>query len=289
MVSKKLIVAAIGIVIILALFGGYFTLTKFMPAAEAGDIVKINYILKLENGSVIDTNLQNVAEENGLFNEQRTYEPMQITVNASQVIPGFDKALIGMREGQTKTVTVQPADAYGEYKIESVGNISRTFEYDRTISTDTSPVPIPLDAFKEHFGVEAKKGDIVKDAQSGYDIKVLDTNEENATVIVAYHIGQVIQVQTTGFNATVISIGANKVTFRQDPPESAEKAYGKVTYEVTPTKIIETVDVQVGDKVPYGIITEVNDDYILMDMNHPLAGKTLVFTITMVNVMKPAA
>jgi len=289
LVSKKLIVAAIGIVIILALFGGYFTLTKFMPAAEAGDIVKINYILKLENGSVIDTNLQNVAEENGLFNEQRTYEPMQITVNASQVIPGFDKALIGMREGQTKTVTVQPADAYGEYKIESVGNISRTFEYDRTISTDTSPVPIPLDAFKEHFGVEAKKGDIVKDAQSGYDIKVLDTNEENATVIVAYHIGQVIQVQTTGFNATVISIGANKVTFRQDPPESAEKAYGKVTYEVTPTKIIETVDVQVGDKVPYGIITEVNDDYILMDMNHPLAGKTLVFTITMVNVMKPAA
>ena len=289
MVSKKLIVAVIGIVIILALFGGYFTLTKLMPAAKAGDIVKVNYILKLENGSVIDTSIQSIAEESGIYNAQRKYEPIQITVNSSQVIPGFDKALIGMREGQTKTITVQPAEAYGEWKIENVANISRTFEYDRTISTDISPVPIPLDAFKEHFGVEAKKGDIVKDAQSGYDIKVLDTDEENATVIVAYHIGQVIQVQTTGFNATVISIGSNKVTFRQDPPESAEKQYGTVTYEVTPTKIIETVDVQVGEKVPYGIITEVNDDYVLLDMNHPLAGKTLTFTITMVNVMKPAA
>jgi FKBP-type peptidyl-prolyl cis-trans isomerase 2 len=260
-----------------------------MPAAKAGDIVKVNYILKLENGSVIDTNIQSIAEESGIYNAQRKYEPIQITVNSSQVIPGFDKALIGMREGQTKTITVQPAEAYGEWNIENVANISRTFEYNRTISTDISPVPIPLDAFKEHFGVEAKKGDIVKDAQSGYDIKVLDTNEENATVVVAYHVGQVIQVPTTGFNATVISVGTNKVTFRQDPPETAEKQYGTVTYEVTPTKIIETLDVQVGESVSIGTVTEVTDDNVLIDMNHPLAGKTLTFTITMVNVMKPAA
>ncbi|MEM4247682.1 MAG: FKBP-type peptidyl-prolyl cis-trans isomerase [Candidatus Nanoarchaeia archaeon] len=289
MVSKKLIVAAIGIVVIVALFGGYFAFTKLSPAAENGDIVKVDYILKLENGSVIDTNIQKIAEENGIFNEQRKYEPMQITVGSGQVIPGFDRALIGMHKGQTKTVTIPPEEAYGEYKIESIGNITRKFEYDRVVNANFSKVAVPIENFVQHFGVNATKGAIVEEPMSDFKFKVLDVNEENATVIAYYKIGQVIQVPTTRFNATVIAVGANSVTFRQDPPESAYKQYGNVIYEVTPTKIIETVDVEVGERVPYGIIKEVNDDYILLDMNHPLAGKTLVFTITIVNIMKPAA
>jgi len=31
------------------------------------------------------------------------------------MIPGFDAAVLGMKVGEEKTVTLSPADAYGEY------------------------------------------------------------------------------------------------------------------------------------------------------------------------------
>jgi len=40
--------------------------------------------------------------------------PMTVEVGAGQLIEGFDSALGGMSEGETKTVTITAADAYGE-------------------------------------------------------------------------------------------------------------------------------------------------------------------------------
>lgn len=289
MVSKKVIAAIIGIVIIAALFGGYFAFTKLMPGVVKGDIVKVDYILKLENGTVFDTSIQTVAEENNIFNADRTYQPLQLTAGSGQVIKGFDNALIGMRKGQTKTITVSPADGYGEWKIENVANISRTFESDRYVTSNLTASTIPTAAFTQHFGTDLKVGDVVTDTQSGLKFKITDMNDANVTLILHPELGKTINIPTTGFNATATKVTATTVTWRQDPPETAEKQYGTVIYTVTATKIIETLDVKVGDRVSIGVVTEVTDDTVLIDMNSPLAGKTLIFTITMVDVMKPAS
>jgi peptidylprolyl isomerase len=41
------------------------------------------------------------------------------------VIPGFEKVLLGMSEGDSATVTIPPDSAYGPYREEMIGSVSR--------------------------------------------------------------------------------------------------------------------------------------------------------------------
>ena len=66
---------------------------------EKGSSVKIEYTLKDDKGAVLDTNAGK--------------EALAFTQGAQQIIPGLDKALLGMKAGDTKKVTVKPEDAYG--------------------------------------------------------------------------------------------------------------------------------------------------------------------------------
>jgi FKBP-type peptidyl-prolyl cis-trans isomerase SlyD len=66
---------------------------------EKGSSVKIEYTLKDDKGAVLDTNAGKDA--------------LAFTQGAQQIIPGLDKALLGMKAGDSKKVTVKPEDAYG--------------------------------------------------------------------------------------------------------------------------------------------------------------------------------
>ena len=41
------------------------------------------------------------------------------------MIDGFDSAVVGMKVGDTKTVTLQPKEAYGEVNLGAYTNLSR--------------------------------------------------------------------------------------------------------------------------------------------------------------------
>jgi FKBP-type peptidyl-prolyl cis-trans isomerase 2 len=83
---------------------------------ENGDVISVDYVGKLEDGTVFDTSVKDVAVEAGIFNENRAYEPLTFAVGAGQVIEGFDKGVIGMRVGEEKTLKIPPEEAYGEYR-----------------------------------------------------------------------------------------------------------------------------------------------------------------------------
>ncbi len=80
---------------------------------EAGDFVMFNYVGRFENGEIFDTSYEDVARENGIYVEDREYEPLEVNVGAGEIIPGLDEALVGMEVGEKKTVTVPPEKAYG--------------------------------------------------------------------------------------------------------------------------------------------------------------------------------
>ncbi len=75
---------------------------------KTGDKVKVEYEGKLENGDVFDST------------EKHGGEPLEFKVSGGQMIPGFDKAVEGMKIGEEKTVTLKPSQAYGEHKPELV-------------------------------------------------------------------------------------------------------------------------------------------------------------------------
>ncbi|MEA3254255.1 MAG: FKBP-type peptidyl-prolyl cis-trans isomerase [Candidatus Altiarchaeota archaeon] len=80
--------------------------------AVEGDLVKVDYVGSFLNGTVFDTSLEDAAKDAEVYNELRPYEPLAFVVGSGQVIPGFENAVLGMKVGEEKTVTIPPEEAY---------------------------------------------------------------------------------------------------------------------------------------------------------------------------------
>lgn len=83
---------------------------------EKGDYLLIDYTGKLEDGTIFDTTLKEKALEAGIYSEEKDYRPLFFRADARQVIKGIDAGVLGMREGEEKTLKIAPEEAYGEYK-----------------------------------------------------------------------------------------------------------------------------------------------------------------------------
>ena len=67
--------------------------------AKNGDRVRVHYTGRLDDGQVFDSS--------------REGDPLEFTVGAGEVIPGFDEGVRGMTVGESKTIEIEPEDAYG--------------------------------------------------------------------------------------------------------------------------------------------------------------------------------
>jgi peptidylprolyl isomerase len=79
--------------------------------AKNGDRVRVHYTGRLDDGQVFDSS--------------KDGEPLEFTVGAGEVIPGFDEAVLGMSVGDSKTVEIESVDAYGPRREGLVTSISR--------------------------------------------------------------------------------------------------------------------------------------------------------------------
>lgn len=80
--------------------------TENKPTVVADDVVvTIEYTLRVE-GEILDS-----SEEEG---------PLEFLQGHSNIIPGLEKELYGLKPGQSKHILVQPEAGYGEYDEEAV-------------------------------------------------------------------------------------------------------------------------------------------------------------------------
>lgn len=82
-----------------------------MAEATSGDTVSIHYTGRLEDGTVFDTS------------ENR--DPLEFTLGEGNVIPGFETAVQGMEEGESKTAKIPSDEAYGERRDDLVLSVSK--------------------------------------------------------------------------------------------------------------------------------------------------------------------
>jgi len=114
----KLRYIALSVILILGIvLAGCSSSTR---VAKSGDTVQVNYVGKLADGTVFDTSVGR--------------RPYEFTLGAGQVIEGFDKAVVGMKVGEKKTVTIPSAEAYGPHIDSLVVHIARN-----KIKLDTEP------------------------------------------------------------------------------------------------------------------------------------------------------
>ncbi|MEJ2515574.1 MAG: peptidylprolyl isomerase [Gammaproteobacteria bacterium] len=75
------------------------------PVIQDGSTVSIEYTLKLDDGSVADTNVGS--------------DPLVYTQGESQILPALESALAGLKAEDTKEVTLGPDDGYGPVREEA--------------------------------------------------------------------------------------------------------------------------------------------------------------------------
>jgi FKBP-type peptidyl-prolyl cis-trans isomerase 2 len=143
-----------------------------MEIVKEGDKVQLVCELKLEDGTICYKNEQE--------------KPFMFIIGEGKFFPAIEKELKDMKEGETKTVTLEPKDAFG---IHNNGLVA-----------------------------EIPKKDLRADAS-------LD-------------IGSSIQMKTSS------------------------------------------------GKMIQGTVIEINDDALSVDFNHPLAGKKIIFTVTIIAIEK---
>ena len=138
---------ALGLLAVLALCVNPEGGGEMAKAVETGDTVSVEYTGTLQTGEQFDSSVGR--------------EPLTFEAGAGQMIKGFDAAVIGMQEGEEKTITLQPGEAYGERREELVQDV-------------------PL----ENFGATPTVGQKIQGSSNGRRISgvVLDVNDTRARV-----------------------------------------------------------------------------------------------------------
>ena len=96
-----------------------------MTTAQIGNRVRVHYTGRLDDGEVFD------SSEGGT--------PLAFTIGNGQVIPGFETGVVGMAPGDTKTVNIPCADAYGERRDDGMMQVPRgEFPPDMPLEVGTS-------------------------------------------------------------------------------------------------------------------------------------------------------
>jgi FKBP-type peptidyl-prolyl cis-trans isomerase 2 len=78
---------------------------------KKGDKVKVDYTGTLEDGTVFDTS--------------EGKQPLEFEAGSGQLIKGFDQAVIGMKKGEEKEITVKPSEAYGDVNPDMLKKVPR--------------------------------------------------------------------------------------------------------------------------------------------------------------------
>ncbi|MBM9513671.1 peptidylprolyl isomerase [Desulfogranum marinum] len=76
-----------------------------------GKSVTVHYVLKLENGRVYESTLEE--------------DPLVYTHGQGEIIKGMEKELTGMSIGQQKTFIVEPEEGYGEVTLDALLEVPR--------------------------------------------------------------------------------------------------------------------------------------------------------------------
>ncbi|GGL23985.1 peptidylprolyl isomerase [Halarchaeum grantii] len=97
---------------------------------QAGDFIKLAYTARtVEGGDLVDTTDEEVAEEEGVDTDEQEFAPRTLVLGEGHIFEPVEEDIYGKEVGDTGTVVVPAADAFGEYDESEV----------RTVSADKIP------------------------------------------------------------------------------------------------------------------------------------------------------
>jgi FKBP-type peptidyl-prolyl cis-trans isomerase SlyD len=91
---------------------------------QAGDFIEIGYTARtVDGGQLVDTTDPEVADEEGV-GDQGTFEPRVIVLGEGHLFEAVEEEIIGGTVGDTGSVVIPAAEAFGEYDESEVRTVS---------------------------------------------------------------------------------------------------------------------------------------------------------------------
>ena len=103
------------------------TTRKKVTGVQTGQIVELHYKGTFNDGTQFDSS----------YDRGQT---IQVQLGNGQLIKGFESAIVGMKKGQTKSVTLAPEDAYGATNPEAFSTVQRNQFPEDYVFVEGSPV-----------------------------------------------------------------------------------------------------------------------------------------------------
>ncbi|MFQ6088852.1 MAG: peptidylprolyl isomerase [Candidatus Methanofastidiosia archaeon] len=254
----KMIIITISTVILL--FLAYFILSSERVVRE-GDLVRVDFAGYLEDGTLFDTTIEEIALDKNIpkapwFRIQLKYEPLIFQVGAHQVMPGLEKAVLGMKVGEEKLIRISPEDGFGQRDLNLIKEIDRVIVVPRFET-------ITLDNFLK---ITFENPEVSKVYNAGSKkIKVLEVSENEVKLEILMEVGDVIDIPQTSF-----------------PSGPAEVL--KMEEESYTLRLIPELSFQMILEGRRGIVIDITEDKITLDFNPFLAGRTLILRIILVSI-----
>jgi FKBP-type peptidyl-prolyl cis-trans isomerase 2 len=88
-----------------------------MCPVQLFDVVSVSYAATLPSGEIISSTPEG--------------KPLTLAIGSGQILKAAEACLLGMEPGQTRTVHIQPEDAFGLYRQELVQEVPRAVFADR--------------------------------------------------------------------------------------------------------------------------------------------------------------
>jgi FKBP-type peptidyl-prolyl cis-trans isomerase 2 len=270
---------------------------KTEKVVKIGDNISVNYTGSYENGKVFDTSIESVAKANNL-SPRNIYEPLKFRVGQkpSAVIEGFDKGVIGMKIGETKSLRIPPEEAYPINP--SMIQVVPIVQDIPATSTIPKVLEIPLEQFEQVFGKNHSAGDTVQIPETNINMTIKNITSE---VSLAYNlkVGSNIWDAKAPWNETVVKIDDKNITIKPNVTKDAIIQLPDAPFNTTVVDITETNITLRNNPIPNTTITvpgmfgqmvnmriSFNETSMIMDQNPEEAGKTLIFNVTLVTIDK---
>ena len=82
--------------------------------------------MEVKTGHNVQVHYRGTFADGTIFDESRARgSTLNFTVGTGKMIPGFESAVVGMTEGQVKSVTIAPEDGYGQANPEAFQTVPK--------------------------------------------------------------------------------------------------------------------------------------------------------------------
>ncbi|MCI0497463.1 MAG: FKBP-type peptidyl-prolyl cis-trans isomerase [Thermoplasmata archaeon] len=256
--------------------------------ATMGDALYVWYVGYFDDGSVFDTNREEVDADDDMWPKSPGYqhpeddsrwEPLEFVLGSGSLLEDFETACIDLKQGDTTTFTIIPERGYGltdEDLLVTVDLVQEFPVYER----------VPMDRFNETYGPNYDPAEGAPPINLtfghfnfGWNVTVISISED--FIVTLFNDPRIGEIDTFPWPVAV-----------QDVDGGAD---GNITIEHFPS-VGDTTKGEFAAKDPwgaglpskksFGIVVDVGTEKFTLDYNREVVGKTLHFDVEVVLIKR---